>query len=130
MEQHSKPSTMPTGRAGEKQAFDKLTAAGYALVDHNVVVGGVEVDIIAQYNNRVVMVEVKTRREDTLDPFYGIDRQKLLRLARAGATYVKSKKMPHEVQIDVLLITNHADGTVSCDHIPDVCMPPLRHHRR
>lgn len=123
-------TTKEIGNAGESLAAELLVAKGYAIVERNVVIGKVEVDIVAQDHNRVVIVEVKTRKEGNLDPRYGIDAAKIRRLARAAASYVKSRDMPHEVQIDVILVTNHADGRSTAEHFEDICLPPVCTMRR
>ena len=119
-------TTKQIGNVGENVATDLLTAAGYAIVERNARVGNVEVDIIARCHNRLIIVEVKTRKDDHIDTNYGIDSAKLRRLARAGSNYVRSRNLPLEVQIDVVLITTHPDGTYSTEHIPDICLPPFR----
>ena len=123
-------STKDIGNAGELEATELLTGKGYAIIDTQVRIGGVEVDILAQKHNRVVLVEVKTRREDHFDNNFAIDREKLSRLARAGDSYVRMKDMPHEVQIDAVLVTKHPDGTRSLVHLEDITMPPRRRWRR
>lgn len=119
-------TTKEIGDAGEQLAYEELTGKGYAIIDRNVHLGNVEVDILAQAGGRLVVVEVKTRGEEHLDERFGIDRQKLLRLCRAGASYVKSMNLPLEVQIDVILITNYRDGRVEVEHLEDVALPPRR----
>lgn len=122
-------TTKEIGDAGEQLACEELTAKGYAIVDRNVRVGGVEVDILAQGAGRLVICEVKTRGAEHLDARFGIDRQKLLRLARAGASYVKMKNLPLEVQVDVVLVTNYPDGRSEVEHLEDIMMPPRRRRR-
>lgn len=122
-------NTKEIGGEGELIARQTLTAAGYAIVDTNVIIGNVEVDVIAQNHNRMIFVEVKTRKADAEDWRYGIDDAKIRRLSRAGANYVRSKNLPHEVQIDAILVTNYPDSTYSVDHIPDITMPPIRRRR-
>lgn len=119
-------STKAIGNEGERIAMQLLAAKGYAIIERNAVVGHVEVDIIAESGNRIVIVEVKTRAEGALDRRYGIDREKLRRLARAGDTYVRMKNLPHEVQIDAILVTNRADGSCDVEHIEDISLPPMR----
>lgn len=124
-------STKSIGDRGEQLVFDFLVAKGYAIVDRNLRVGNVEVDILAMYGNRIVVVEVKTRKAGHLDSDFGIDRAKILRLARAGANYVKQKNLPHEVQIDLVLVTSGDDfGSVEIEHLEDVALPPMRRHHR
>lgn len=119
-------NTKDIGNAGEELAAEELAGKGYAIIGRNVHVGNVEVDILAQGRGRLVIVEVKTRRAGHLDERFGIDRQKILRLCRAGASYVRSKNLPLEVQIDVFLITNHPDGHAETEHLEDIALPPRR----
>lgn len=122
-----RPTTRQTGDGGESLAAEVLAAAGYAIVERNARIGNVEVDIIAQHHNRLVFVEVKTRKADALDWRYGIDAAKIRRLARAGATYVRSRNLPYEVQIDAVLVTLRADGSLpDVEHIADITLPPMR----
>lgn len=114
------------GKIGEDLACEYLTGQGYAIVKRNAVVGNVEVDIIAQRNGRLIIVEVKTRKADHLDERFGLDREKLRRLCRAGSTYVKMLNLPLEVQIDAILIVNNPDGTSSIEHLEDIALPPRR----
>lgn len=119
-------TTKEIGNRGEELACEELTAKGYAIIDRNVIVGGVEVDILAQGNGRLVIVEVKTRSADHIDAAYGIDSRKILRLCRAGSSYVRMKNLPLEVQIDAVLVTNHPDGHAEVEHLEDIALPPRR----
>ncbi len=119
-------TTKEIGDIGEELAAEELAGKGYAIIDRKVHIGNVEVDILAQGCGRLVIVEVKTRNADHLDERFGIDRQKLRRLCRAGAMYVKMNNLPLEVQIDVILITNHADGHADVEHLEDIALPPRR----
>lgn len=118
-----------TGNRGEDLAVEQLTAKGYAIVERNARIGNVEVDIVARLNSRLVIVEVKTRAANHIDADFGIDRAKILRLCRAGATYVKSRNLPMEVQIDAIVITNFPDGRQELEHLEDIALPPRRGRR-
>lgn len=122
-------TTKDIGSKGEQLINELLTAKGYAIIGRNVNIGRVEVDILAQHATRLVIIEVKTRKEDHLDANFGVDRQKILRLCRAGASYVKSMNLPFEVQIDLALVTNFFDGHTEVEHLEDVAMPPMRRRR-
>lgn len=122
-------STKDIGNAGEREAVELLTGKGYAIVDRQVRIGNVEVDILAQFANRIVFVEVKTRREDHFDADFSINREKLSRLSRAADSYVRMKNLPHEAQIDAVLVTTHPDGTSTLTHLEDIALPPRRSRR-
>lgn len=119
-------TTKQIGNKGEDLILETLTGKGYAIIGRNVRIGRVEVDILAQHEARLVVVEVKTRTEDHWDSNFGIDRAKILRLCRAGASFVKTRNLPFEVQIDLALVTNYNDGRIEVEHLEDVAMPPMR----
>lgn len=122
-------NTTEIGHAGEQLVADELTGRGYAIIGRNMRIGSVEVDILAMNATRLIVVEVKARKVDHIDPSFGIDRAKIQRLCRAGANYVRSMQMPHEVQIDVALVTTHADGSASLEYLDDVALPPKKSRR-
>ena len=117
-------NTTAIGQLGETIACDHLAAQGYAIIDRNVHMGNVEIDILAQHDSQLVVVEVKTRRDDHLDPNFDIDRKKIMRLCRAAATYVKIHDLPLEIRLDAILVTTHADGSHTLSHLPDIALPP------
>lgn len=119
-------TTKEIGNAGEQEAFELLAGKGYVLIDRQVRIGNVEVDILAQHHNRLVLIEVKTRKEGHLDDNFAIDREKLFRLSRAADIYLRRKNLPYEAQIDAILITNLRDGSRTIDHLEDIALPPRR----
>ena len=54
------------GDIGEQAVADALVNNGYKILCRNFTVRGGEIDIIAEKNNCVAFVEVKTRRENPL----------------------------------------------------------------
>lgn len=60
----SRPKTL--GAQGERIAERALHRAGYRILDRNVELGRYEIDLIAQEDDTVAFVEVKTRRSDDL----------------------------------------------------------------
>lgn len=117
-----------TGRWGEQLAREKLAAAGYAIVDHNVHFGMNEIDFIAMKGDRIIFVEVKTRTSDFTDPADAIDSRKVARLCRVANAYVNAYNIPHEVQIDVITICGSPGSTIppKVEHYEDAFRPPLR----
>lgn len=122
-------NTTEIGQAGEELVAQTLAGRGYAIIGRNMRIGNVEVDILAMNETRLIVVEVKSRKADHLDDDFGIDRDKLRRLCRAGANYVRYMDMPHEVQIDAALVTNHPDGSATLEYLDDIALPPRRSYR-
>ena len=55
-------SHQQTGRLGERAAQRHLQALGYSILAVNVRIGRGEIDIVAEDNDEIVFVEVRTRR--------------------------------------------------------------------
>lgn len=115
------------GKAGEDAACEYLSAKGYAIVERNARVGHMEMDIIAMNGTRLVCVEVKTRTADSgFSGLEGMTRAKKLSLIRAANAYVRSHRVPFEVQFDILLLTADRSGAITAiEHIPDAFYPPI-----
>lgn len=111
---------------GENLAVELLTAKGYAISARNIRCAGVEIDVVAMHGNRVVIVEVKTRRSADGDPTFGIDHAKIYRLARAGTAYLRQNNLPHELQIDIITVTGSPETGHVITHVADAVVPPRR----
>ena len=99
------------GHAGEALAAAYLELVGYTIEAHNVRVGGVEVDLVADDRHTRVLVEVKLRsRSDYGGAALAVDRAKRERLRRAALTPARNDARP--VRIDVIAIEPGEDGAV------------------
>ncbi len=113
------------GQAGEQAAVDMLVAKGYSIVERNWRCGRMEIDIVAQRGMRLAIVEVKTRTSaDFADPVEAVDRRKQLRMARAAQAYVEQRRLPHELQFDIVAVTA-TPGGLHTEHVEDAFPPPL-----
>lgn len=95
------------GNAGEDVAAEYLQSLGYTLLERNWTAAHHEVDIIMQDGEWLVMVEVKTRKDDTFaDPIKAIDDIKLWNLLEAAKAYRKDHPATYDllVRIDAVCI--------------------------
>lgn len=120
MAQHNK-----TGEWGEALAREYLVSKGYAIIDTNARFGKNELDIIAEHNNRIVFVEVKTRSSEDYDPVDAIDLKKIKHLCRGAEAYVRSFNIPHPVQFDVIVVIGTPETAHRIEHYADAFMPPM-----
>ncbi|KDA06196.1 hypothetical protein DC31_09925 [Microbacterium sp. CH12i] len=78
------------GRAGEDRAAHHLTTHGYRVLDRNWRCVQGEIDIVAEHQDVLCIVEVKTRRSDGFGhPFDAVDERKRQRLWRLAYAWVK-----------------------------------------
>jgi putative endonuclease len=97
--------THSLGQKGENRATDYLKNEGYKILVRNWTWGKYEIDIIAEKDNMVVFVEVKSRSEDYLDDLIKIvtpAKQKSIIFAADG--YIRKFKIDKESRFDVLFI--------------------------
>lgn len=103
----SEPAHLKTGKWGEQQAVIFLKKRHYKIIGQRVRVGKRdELDIIAQQQNTLVFVEVKTRRNENYGrPFSAVNKAKRQHLSRAAIAYLKrTKKEPNYLRFDVIEI--------------------------
>lgn len=77
-------------------------------------------------DNRIIVVEVKSRSHPIYDISQVITRDKIRHLINAGNAYVKLFNLPHELQFDVILMVGQDPDNFTVEHIPDAFMAPLR----
>jgi putative endonuclease len=95
------------GIHGEEMATNILLEKGYKILERNWRCGHLEVDIIAETQDYVVFVEVKTRKTTTFgEPEVFVDYQKQRHLIRAAMYYSKFKGITKEIRFDIVSVVN------------------------
>ena len=114
MEEHNE-----LGKFGEELAVEFLQKNGYAILETNWTFQKAEIDIIAQKNNTVAVVEVKTRSSiDFGLPQDFVKPKKIQLLVKAVNEYIVSNEIDSEVRFDIIAIYKE-DKTYKIDHIED-----------
>ena len=107
------------GNLGEELAVDYLIKKGYKVRAKNWRYLKAEVDIIAQKENTIIAVEVKTRTSDYFgDPQDFITKKKIKLLVMAMNEYVISKDLEVDVRVDIIAIIQNQKGT-KIEHLED-----------
>ncbi|MEX0786064.1 MAG: YraN family protein [Dehalococcoidia bacterium] len=116
-------SRQALGEFGERVARAHLESKGYRVLETNFRTREGEVDIVAQLDDVVVFVEVKTRRGDAMgSALEAIDRRKAERLLLASEAYGQQHPdLPEDRRIDLIAIDLEPDGRVrSLEHVESV----------
>ena len=93
------------GKLGEEMAVAFLEKAGYKILDTNWTFQKAEVDIIAQKENILAIVEVKTRSSiDFGLPQDFVKSKKIQLLVKAVNEYVIKNDLEVEVRFDIIAI--------------------------
>lgn len=113
------------GRAGELQAQAYLIAQGYNIKHTNFKIGRIEIDIVAEKDGWLVIIEVRTRSTDTyIAPEETIDLKKIKTLVSAASGYIKLHRWPGETRFDIISVMPDGDS-FKIDHIVDAFLPPV-----
>jgi len=117
---NSKP-TQPFGRYGEQLAVNHLQAAGYAIITTNWRCPLGEIDIIAQKDNVLVFVEVRSRHAETTEAsFESVNIRKQTKLAALANDYINAHKLDDMVwRIDVIGVAIPHTGNAIIEHVED-----------
>ena len=107
------------GDKGEESAVNFLFSNGYEVLERNYRFGRGEVDIIAQHNNSLIFVEVKTRKNSNYGyPESFLSEAQQERIHLAAEEYVLQKAWQGEVRFDIISIL--WDGNEpALDHFED-----------
>ncbi|CAM1339098.1 YraN family protein [Tenacibaculum aestuarii] len=107
------------GKKGEQLAVDYLLKNGYEIVEKNYRFQKAEVDIIAQKDNVLIAVEVKTRSSINYgNPQDFVNPKKIKLLVSAIDNYVNDRDLDVEVQFDIIAILKEKE-VFKIQHIKD-----------
>jgi putative endonuclease len=120
------------GKRGEELAFLHLMKEGFVIHERNWRFKKEEIDIIAEKDNRIIFVEVKTRSSDDIEnPEDAVTIQKQRFLINAGDAYIQSKEIELEAQFDIItIILNPISGQFLLNHIPEAFHPTLNTRKK
>lgn len=113
------------GRKGEKIAYNYLLKKGYSILATNWRYKHKEIDILAQIDSTLVVVEVKTRSHSFFErPQDAVTKQKQKFLVQATNAYISTVDFEGDVRFDIIsIITNSNEEIIT--HLEDAFYPLL-----
>jgi putative endonuclease len=112
-----------TGKWGEGLAAEYLLQNGFVLLHQNWRHSHWEVDIIAEKNNVLHFIEVKTRRTKKFGhPEESVNKKKIQNLVSASEEYLYQYPQWQRIQFDILSITALKNVPAEYFFIEDVYM--------
>lgn len=106
------------GYKGELIAIEYLVKAGYEVICKNYRNTRYEIDIIAQKDDTLVFVEVKTRNSLIYgDPEESVDNRKIDRILKCAHEYIVESGWVKEIRFDI--ITVNLRQVPAINHIRD-----------
>ncbi len=120
------------GNLGEERAQAYLREKGFIIRHtnwHNSTPSGaegkLELDIVAEKNDLLVVVEVKTRSTETFEhPAEAITKRKIRNIINAAHEYIFQFDWQGETRFDVISVVPHGQQ-FNIEHIEDAFLSPL-----
>lgn len=107
------------GKFGEELAVEFLQKNGYDILETNWIFQKAEIDIIAQKDKTLAVVEVKTRSSTDFGlPQDFVKPSKIKLLVKAINEYIVSNDLETTVRFDIIAI-NKEGNTYKIEHIED-----------
>lgn len=101
------------GKLGEELAVEYLQKEGYTILETNWIFQKAEIDILAQKDNTLAVVEVKTRSSiDFGLPQDFVKPKKIQLLVKAVNAYVTENDLDVDVRFDIIAITKNSQDFV------------------
>jgi putative endonuclease len=113
------------GKLGEEKVVEYLKEKGYRILHRNWRFIKDELDIVAETDEFLVFVEVKTRSNDTWgDPDEAVNLKKQKLIIRAANAYIIENNCTKEARFDIIsvLLPPHS---VNINHIENAFYPTL-----
>jgi putative endonuclease len=112
-----------TGKIGEEVAREFLIRKGYRILDVNWRYNFKEIDIVAQQNNTMVFVEVKTRATLAFElPQEAVTLKKMRHLVYAADAYLTQKHLDLNSRFDIVTVLA-AEPFRVLEHLEDAFRP-------
>lgn len=113
------------GRKGEEAAVAYLKKKGHHVVERNWSFSGYEIDIVSEYEEFIVFVEVKTRTSaEWGDPWDAVTEHRMRRMIRGASHYLKKNRIDKPARFDIIAVIWNRQQ-FELEHIEDAFLPFL-----
>ena len=105
------------GKEGETAAADFLTEKGYSILHRNWRCGKKELDIVAKYNNELIVVEVKSRKDIRFgNPEEAVNDRKIRHIIASTDAYLRKFAIDLPVRFDIITVVGQ-EAPFQFEHI-------------
>lgn len=113
------------GKKGEDLAAALLIKKGYTIRDRNWVYAKAELDIIAECDEALVVVEVKTRSSEfEAEAHQTVTPRKQKLIIMAADKYLNDNQIEKEARFDIISVL-YTDGLYTIEHLEDAFYPTI-----
>lgn len=108
------------GNLAENLAADFLMQKNYKILIRNFRYQRAEVDIIAAFEDLIVVIEVKARSYNALiEPQEAVTKKKIKAILLCSDFFMKENQIDKEVRFDIITVIPNESGKLEINHIED-----------
>lgn len=108
------------GNLAEELAATFLEKKGYKILVKNFRYQRGEIDIIAEFNNQIIIVEVKARGSDIfMEPQEAVTKTKIKSLVMVADFFMKDRNLNQEVRFDIIAVLPDEKRKLQITHLED-----------
>ena len=112
------------GRLGEDHAVQFLVNNGYKILTRNEIIGKTEIDIVAQINDEIVFVEVRTREKNKfVSADETITKKKMTAMLKAAKLWACKYNYGGYYRIDLVAVTVAGGEVLDIEHYESITEP-------
>ena len=108
------------GKKAEDLAAEYLQKNGYKILERNFRSQKAEIDIIAEKDDLLAIIEVKARSTDAfILPQEAVNKKKIRLIISAANKYLEISDRNNEVRFDIISVLPDETGNLKIEHITD-----------
>lgn len=108
------------GNLAEDLAADFLAAKNYKILARNFRYQKAEIDIVAEFENLIVVTEVKARGTDFfMEPQEAVTKKKIKSIVLCADFFMRERNIDKEVRFDIITVLPDQSGRLQITHIED-----------
>ena len=108
------------GKLAEDLCADFLAKKGYKILVRNFRFQHHEIDIVSEFQDLIVVTEVKARSYDTLiEPQEAVNKKKIKSIVQTADFFMTDNQINKEVRFDIITVLPDKTGALQITHIED-----------
>lgn len=108
------------GNLAEDLAVEYLEKKNYRIIARNFRYQKAEIDIVAEFENLIVVAEVKARSYNTvIEPQEAVTKKKIKSIVMCTDFFMQDRTIDKEVRFDIITVLPDEKGVLQLNHIED-----------
>ncbi|KMQ71400.1 YraN family protein [Chryseobacterium koreense] len=108
------------GKLAEDLSADFLAKKGHKILARNFRFERLEIDIVSEFEDLIVVTEVKARSYDTLiEPQEAVTKKKIKSIITCADFFMSENEIDKEVRFDIITVLPDKAGVLQITHIED-----------